>query len=150
MRNRRRKYIPLLNSVEALKGRNGDKDDNSLLAVVDFNLHRDQKSACELQVFKENNGPQPVRFRFHNWHANPRDIIVSISYPFALAGAIVCMYDRIRMYVYRGGMPSRRLIFAVAGCDPSSIQLGILTSLAETNCNGLSAALRSVVFCSSS
>jgi hypothetical protein len=36
--------------VKALQGRNGDKDDNSLLAVADFNLYKDQKSACELQV----------------------------------------------------------------------------------------------------
>ena len=42
--------LPLLHTVEALQGRNGDKDDNSLLAVADFNLYKDQKSACELQV----------------------------------------------------------------------------------------------------
>jgi len=29
----------LLHAVEALQGRNGDKDDNSLLAVADFNLY---------------------------------------------------------------------------------------------------------------
>lgn len=43
----------LLNSVEALKGRNGDKDDNSLLAVVDFNLlSRDelQRSQRSLEI----------------------------------------------------------------------------------------------------
>lgn len=31
--------IPLLHAVETLQGRNGDKDDNSLLAVADFNLY---------------------------------------------------------------------------------------------------------------
>ena len=31
--------IPLLHTMETLKGRNGDKDDNSLLAVADFNLY---------------------------------------------------------------------------------------------------------------
>jgi hypothetical protein len=40
--------IPLLDTVEALKGRDGDKDDNSLLAVADLDLWR-SKSACELQ-----------------------------------------------------------------------------------------------------
>ncbi len=30
--------IPLLYAVETRQGRNGDKDDNSLLAVADFNL----------------------------------------------------------------------------------------------------------------
>jgi hypothetical protein len=30
--------LPLLDSVEALKGWDGDKDDNSLLAVANFNL----------------------------------------------------------------------------------------------------------------
>jgi hypothetical protein len=30
--------LPLLNAVEALQGRDGDKDDNSLLAVANFDL----------------------------------------------------------------------------------------------------------------
>jgi hypothetical protein len=30
--------LPLLHPVEALKGWDGDKDDNSLLAVANFNL----------------------------------------------------------------------------------------------------------------
>lgn len=34
--------------MEALQGRDGDKDDNRLLAVANFDLMRDQKSACEL------------------------------------------------------------------------------------------------------
>ena len=34
--------IPLLHLVEALKGWDGDKDDNSLLAVANFNLLFDQ------------------------------------------------------------------------------------------------------------
>lgn len=33
-----RKYIPLLDAVEALQGRDGDKDDNSLLAVANLDL----------------------------------------------------------------------------------------------------------------
>jgi hypothetical protein len=33
-----RENIPLLHTVETLKGRNGDKDGNSLLAVANFNL----------------------------------------------------------------------------------------------------------------
>jgi len=32
------KYLPLLDTVEALQGRDGDKDDNSLLAVANFDL----------------------------------------------------------------------------------------------------------------
>jgi hypothetical protein len=39
----------LLDAVEALQGRDGDKDDNSLLAVANFDLFQDLKSACELQ-----------------------------------------------------------------------------------------------------
>lgn len=39
--------IPLLDLVEALEGGDGDKDDNCLLAVADFNLSI-EKSACEL------------------------------------------------------------------------------------------------------
>lgn len=33
-----RACLPLLHSVETLEGRDGDKDDNSLLAVANFNL----------------------------------------------------------------------------------------------------------------
>jgi len=43
------KDIPLLHSVETWKGWDGDKDDNSLLAVANFNLQR-PKSACDLHV----------------------------------------------------------------------------------------------------
>lgn len=35
--------------MEALQGRDGDKDDNSLLAVANFDLIKIPKSACELQ-----------------------------------------------------------------------------------------------------
>jgi hypothetical protein len=38
MRREGREDIPLLHLVEALKGWDGDKDDNSLLAVANFNL----------------------------------------------------------------------------------------------------------------
>jgi len=38
----RGRIIPLLDSVETLKGWDGDKDDNSLLAVANFNLESDQ------------------------------------------------------------------------------------------------------------
>jgi hypothetical protein len=31
--------LPLLHTVETLKGWDGDKDDNSLLAVANLNLH---------------------------------------------------------------------------------------------------------------
>lgn len=47
-RGRKKKNLPLLDTVEALQGRDGDKDDNSLLAVADFDLIRPE-SACELQ-----------------------------------------------------------------------------------------------------
>ena len=36
------KNLPLLNTVEALQGRNGDKDGNSLLAVANFDLIKTQ------------------------------------------------------------------------------------------------------------
>jgi hypothetical protein len=32
-------FLPLLHTMETLKGWDGDKDDNSLLAVADLNLH---------------------------------------------------------------------------------------------------------------
>lgn len=41
--------LPLLDTVESLEGRDGDKDDNSLLAVANFDLFSDPKLACELQ-----------------------------------------------------------------------------------------------------
>lgn len=34
--------LPLLNAVETLQGRDGDKDDNSLLAVANFDLIKTQ------------------------------------------------------------------------------------------------------------
>ena len=37
-RSHRKKNLPLLDAVEALQGRDGDKDDNSLLAVANFDL----------------------------------------------------------------------------------------------------------------
>ncbi len=61
--------IPLLDSVEALKGWDGDKDDNCLLAVADFNLDSRSKSQHASSIYlknfcneeKSSNGPQPVR-----------------------------------------------------------------------------------------
>jgi hypothetical protein len=44
--------------VEALQGRDGDKDDDSLLAVANFDLFKIPKSACELQ--DKCLGPLPV------------------------------------------------------------------------------------------
>lgn len=38
----RDKYSPLLDPVEALQGRDGDKDDNCLLAVANFDLFQIQ------------------------------------------------------------------------------------------------------------
>ena len=52
--------LPLLNAVEALQGGDGDKDGNSLLAVANFDLESDLKSACELQDISL--GPLPVLF----------------------------------------------------------------------------------------
>jgi hypothetical protein len=51
------KNLPLLDAVETLQGRDGDKDDNSLLAVANLDLIQDPKSAGELQdrhVFQMN------------------------------------------------------------------------------------------------
>lgn len=56
--------LPLLHTVETLKGWDGDKDDNSLLAVADLNLHR-SKSACDLHCYmvrspsESNSAPTP-------------------------------------------------------------------------------------------
>lgn len=38
----RGRNLPLLNAVETLQGRDGDKDDNSLLAVANFDLTKTQ------------------------------------------------------------------------------------------------------------
>lgn len=54
------KDIPLLNAVESLQGRDGDKDDNSLLAVADLDLKEDHKSACELQDMMPWTASRPV------------------------------------------------------------------------------------------
>jgi hypothetical protein len=54
------KNLPLLNAVEALQGGDGDKDGNRLLAVANFDLESDLKSACELQDISL--GPLPVLF----------------------------------------------------------------------------------------
>lgn len=40
--------LPLLDAVESLQGRDGDKDDNSLLAVTNLDLLKITKLACEL------------------------------------------------------------------------------------------------------
>ena len=44
--------IPLLHLVEAWKGWDGDKDDNCLLAVANFNLNSDQ-SQHAISMFRE-------------------------------------------------------------------------------------------------
>ncbi len=54
------KDIPLLDAVESLQGRDGDKDDNSLLAVADLDLKKDHKSACELQDVMPWTASRPV------------------------------------------------------------------------------------------
>ena len=41
--------LPLLHTVETGQRGDGDKDDNSLLAVANFDLGADPKLACELQ-----------------------------------------------------------------------------------------------------
>ena len=57
------KNLPLLDAVETLKGRDGDKDDNSLLAVANLDLFEDPKLACELQDDMQSiHGPLPVLF----------------------------------------------------------------------------------------
>lgn len=62
-------FLPLLDAVEALQGRDGDKDDNSLLAVADFDLFQDLKSACELQTIKPWTASRPVpQSQLLRWH----------------------------------------------------------------------------------
>lgn len=59
-RNRRKKInLPLLDAVEALQGRDGDKDGNCLLAVANLDLCKITKSACELpdSLFGEEQSP---------------------------------------------------------------------------------------------
>lgn len=59
--------LPLLDTVETLQERDGDKDDNSLLAVTNLDLFKITKLACELPVElpvsrTEPRGPLPVLF----------------------------------------------------------------------------------------
>lgn len=59
--------LPLLDTVEALQERDGDKDDNSLLAVTNLDLFKITKLACELPENlpvsrTETRGPLPVLF----------------------------------------------------------------------------------------
>lgn len=67
-RKKEKKNLPLLDAVEALQGRDGDKDGNSLLAVANLDLLQITKSACELPdgLFdkKKNRvrGPLPVLY----------------------------------------------------------------------------------------
>lgn len=65
-----KRNLPLLDTVEAMQGRDGDKDDNSLLAVANLDLRKDQRNqhASSRMVFFEQgkmpiHGPLPVRFR---------------------------------------------------------------------------------------
>lgn len=53
------KNLPLLDTVEALQGRDGDKDDNSLLAVADLDLLRPDVS---MRAPGHSLGPLPVLF----------------------------------------------------------------------------------------
>lgn len=59
--------LPLLDTVETLQERDGDKDDNSLLAVANLDLFKIPKLACELPddlpvSRTEPRGPLPVLF----------------------------------------------------------------------------------------
>lgn len=59
--------LPLLDTVETLQERDGDKDDNSLLAVTNLDLFKITKLACELPddlpvSRTEPRGPLPVLF----------------------------------------------------------------------------------------
>ena len=56
--------LPLLDSVEALQGRDGDKDDNSLLAVANFDLIKTQVSR---RAPGQSLGPLPVLFHKSQW-----------------------------------------------------------------------------------
>jgi hypothetical protein len=50
--------LPLLHTVETLEGWDGDKDDNSLLAVANLNLFR-SKSACDLHCYMVRSPSEP-------------------------------------------------------------------------------------------
>lgn len=64
-----REFLPLLNAVEALKGGDGDKDGNSLLAVANLDLERSQSqhASSRMQLSRERTGirgPLPVLFHY--------------------------------------------------------------------------------------
>lgn len=67
-----RNCLPLLDTVEALQGRDGDKDDNSLLAVANFDLFKTQNQHASSRTSL---GPLPVLFHrsqlYSGWHARP-------------------------------------------------------------------------------
>ena len=55
------KHIPLLDTVETLQGRDGDKDDNCLLAVANFDLVKTQSQHASSRMLRIL-GPLPVLF----------------------------------------------------------------------------------------
>lgn len=67
-------YLPLLDTVEALQGRDGDKDDNSLLAVANLDLIKIQSQHASSRT-KPWTASRPVPQKSINsgWHDRPGD-----------------------------------------------------------------------------
>jgi len=89
---------PLLDPVEALQGRDGDKDDNSLLAVANFELI--EKPKVSMRAPGPSHGPLPVLLRTIESMFIPRNAQPS----FVVAGA--CL---VRQYRIRLASPTRQL-----------------------------------------
>ena len=152
--------LPLLDSVEALQGRDGDKDDNSLLAVANFDLIKTQVSR---RAPGQSLGPLPVLFHRSQWFTG----IKRQRFPPMLAGqishnqAVPSILSNHRRVAARGRSANRsamrialgtgfRASFVAERLRKKAQVHGDLTSRAETNWRGRRATFRSAVLVSRS
>ena len=127
---RREVCVPLLHSVETLEGWDGDKDDDSLLAVANFNLQDDQSqhasSICMVRSPSDSITTTPTtQYVFH--------LYLKYDIGRTSAGAELSVFFE-----------------AAFQLPTSTIASQWLTSLAETNWSGRSAAFKSGVLVSRS
>jgi hypothetical protein len=156
----------LLDTVETLQGRDGDKDDNRLLAVANFDLIRPKVSmrapGCNALL-----GPLPVLFRalhgcfdvmvIERGQRPPTQMAARSATPLARppsnVRSIFPMLRRpagdertIALPIAPGGTGCRVWFVDLRGCLVQRLH----TSRAETNCRGRRATLRSAVLVSRS
>ena len=155
--------LPLLDAVETGQGRDGDKDDNSLLAVADFDLIETRK--VSMRAPGQSLGPLPVLFlrsQFVRRHGGRRPSPTTAR-PYS-GEPLGAQHGAFTRGVELGGRRrSREPLYFVHLWEQdlkrrnvlSSFGLGktvivFHTSRAETNCRGRRATLRSAVLVSRS